>query len=30
MLLCGDEKSTQARDIATAKRLAKERSESDG
>jgi putative addiction module killer protein len=30
VLLCGGDKSTQARDVATAKRLAKEWSESDG
>ena len=29
VLLCGGDKSTQARDIATAKRLAKEWSEED-
>ncbi len=30
VLLCGGDKSSQARDVATAKRLAKEWSESDG
>ena len=30
ILLCGGDKSTQAKDIATAKRLAKEWSEEDG
>jgi len=30
ILLCGGDKSTQAKDIQTAKRLAKEWSESDG